>query len=86
MKQLTSSDLETEDIMTIELDGLDSAILQFNEHDNKKSYPYFVETPSATWYLSADDIEAQGLDTMLSELSDIVPLAELDFMHKQQQC
>lgn len=75
----TSSDLETEDIITIEFDGLDSAILQFNENDNQKSYPYFVETSSATWYLSADDIEVQGLDTMLSELSEIVPLAELDF-------
>lgn len=38
-----------------------------------------METPSAIWYLSAEDIETQGLDTMLSELSEIVPMSELDF-------
>lgn len=60
-------------------------ILQINDKGNKKSYPYFVETSSATWYLSADDIEAQGLDTMLSEVSEITVMAEQDFSDAREE-
>ncbi len=50
-----------------------------NPGDNRTTYPYLVHTPSATWYLAADDIALLGEDAFFDGLAAILKNQEQDF-------
>ena len=54
-------------------------LLENNEGNNATSYPYVIHTPSATWYLSAEDMAAQGEDAFFSGLEQLLQNQETDF-------
>lgn len=54
-------------------------LLENNEGNNASSYPYVIHTPSATWYLSAEDMAAQGEDAFFSGLEQLLQNQETDF-------
>ena len=53
--------------------------LEKNEGDNAVSYPYMIHTPSATWYLSAADLAAQGEEAFFRDLGQLMENQEADF-------
>ena len=50
-----------------------------NTGENSDLYPYVVHTPSATWYLAADDIALLGEEAFYEGLAAILENQELDF-------
>lgn len=53
--------------------------IEKNEGDNAVSYPYVIRTPSAVWYLSAEDMAAQGGETFFRGLERLLQDQEADF-------
>lgn len=53
--------------------------LEKNTGNNAVSYPYMIHTPSATWYLSAEDIAAQGEEAFFRGLEQLLQIQEADF-------
>ena len=50
-----------------------------NTNDKRTTYPYVVHTPSATWYLAADDIALMGEEAYFEGLAAILKDQEQDF-------
>ena len=53
--------------------------LELNQGENAARYPFLVHTPSATWYLSAEDIAAQGKGAFFRGLEQLLQVQEADF-------
>ncbi len=53
--------------------------LELNKGENAARYPFLVHTPSATWYLSAEDIAAQGKGAFFRGLEQLLQVQEADF-------
>ena len=54
-------------------------LIEKNEGDNAVSYPYVIRTPSAVWYLSAEDMAAQGGEAFFRGLERLLQDQEADF-------
>lgn len=54
-------------------------VIEDNPGENRTLYPYMVHTPSATWYLAAEDIELLGEDAYYEGLYAILENQEQDF-------
>ena len=53
--------------------------IEENKGENAETYPYVVQTKSATWYLAADDIALLGEDAFYEGLYALLENQEADF-------
>ena len=60
-------------------DAPEAYSIEENTGYRHETYPYLVRTPSAIWYLAADDIELLGEEAFYAGLYSMLEYAEADF-------